>query len=485
MNNKLIEYLSLFNKKELRRLSKFLYSPYYNTNSSILKTFEYFQKAYPNFSSRRVSDEGLFSYVSPGKKFNSKKASDYRSKLTKIIENFWSIEAFEQDDEAKIYQKLKAFKTHKANKHYLNYYSKQREKISEKKNKDAKDFLNLWQLDYGLISHPDAENMGWIIDKLAIMNNNLDSYFILEKLHFSATIINQQNISSIDYPESSLLSEALEQTKKMNLAEKNLNFHLFQLLHHLLQNPSSKNFQLLLQEYKSFHDELPELYRYQIFKILGNHLSQNSKDNPKAYYNEIFSLNKLGLESGIYLNNNGLTAASFLFIINSAILSKNFDFADDFRSKYIALLEEEDRNFYEPFTKAFQLFHQKKYIEAAAMIPNLHSNDALKRHMVISLSVRCTFERLIRDSDFPRSIFESQLKAFIYFFENHKSINSTNKLFYLNFSKVLKDLDKLYQKKIAKKADIEQIERLIDSKKLIFSKDWLLEKLYQKQLGKK
>jgi hypothetical protein len=88
IKSKVIEILKGLSKHELKELSDFILSPYYNKNKNVIKLFEELKKFYPDFCSRNMTKEYVYAKVFPGKKYADKTFRNLTSDILKLAEKY-------------------------------------------------------------------------------------------------------------------------------------------------------------------------------------------------------------------------------------------------------------------------------------------------------------------------------------------------------------------------------------------------------------
>ena len=72
-HSKLIALLKTCNRKELRKLDKFVDSPYFNTNRNVVAFYRYVQQFAPKFESKQLERKAVFSALFPNEAYKEKR----------------------------------------------------------------------------------------------------------------------------------------------------------------------------------------------------------------------------------------------------------------------------------------------------------------------------------------------------------------------------------------------------------------------------
>ena len=97
-----IRLLKSFSKKEITDFEKFIASPFFNSQSTLVKIFSEIKKYYPEFSDNNFTKKNLYEKVNPGKIYNDVIFRKYISNLFKLSEKFLIVNDTLQNNERKI-----------------------------------------------------------------------------------------------------------------------------------------------------------------------------------------------------------------------------------------------------------------------------------------------------------------------------------------------------------------------------------------------
>ncbi|MBN8584580.1 MAG: hypothetical protein J0M37_05740 [Ignavibacteria bacterium] len=98
IQSKAIDVVKSFSKKEISEFSKYLDSPFLNSNKNLVKLFSGLKKFYPFFDSSKLTKETLYRTVYPGKQFDDRKLRKLFSDLYKETERFIVISAADKNE---------------------------------------------------------------------------------------------------------------------------------------------------------------------------------------------------------------------------------------------------------------------------------------------------------------------------------------------------------------------------------------------------
>lgn len=102
IKSKVIEALRTLNKNELKELSDFVISPFYNKNKKVITMFGELKKFAPDYTSRNMTKQYVYSKVYPGNAYADKTFRNLLSDILRLIEKYFIVKNLEGN---KLYEK--------------------------------------------------------------------------------------------------------------------------------------------------------------------------------------------------------------------------------------------------------------------------------------------------------------------------------------------------------------------------------------------
>ena len=87
-NSNLFKIIKTFSKEEILEFEKYVSSPIYNSQGTLIRLYRELKKFYPEFSNKELSKEKLFEKINPGKEYNDVIFRKYMSNLLKLAEGY-------------------------------------------------------------------------------------------------------------------------------------------------------------------------------------------------------------------------------------------------------------------------------------------------------------------------------------------------------------------------------------------------------------
>lgn len=485
LSSSTIEILQKLDKKSLNKFVNFARSPYLNSIGILIKMAEEVAKAYPNFTSPRLSYENMWKKLYHGKPYNDKIIRNLYTSFSKLLTKFIGYEEIENDEDT---LKLKTIQGMNNIKCY-GISNKLIEKI--KKDKDENSQISYSKFYYfSELDDRNFENVEYILHKdfgeytkmLHSKSENFILYFLIKFL----TIAGEYSVFIANYRlanENHILEEFLnsfDMESFLNYLQKSKNeYYPYVKIRYLMFKCSTAN--ITLEEYyelkklievniKSFApvDALSILYRIQDL-ILTFPAIKNASS-------EIFEIGKLFCSMNFFDNENTgrnyFSLYSFRNFFTAALLLKEYEWADNFVEENIKYLKPEliDNEYY--YSKAVINFKFGKYEESLDYINKFETKDIIEKFTIrlyslmnyielgayeSAVSMIAAIRQFISESkEIPAPREESMQNSLKFFSEIVKSLTSAKKLDYAVYREAV-DVPKFFQKQYI----IEKMESML------------------------
>ena len=98
IDSKLLKTFKLLDKEETRRFKKLLQSPFFTTNTHLLRLYNYLIKYYPDFNHPKLTKVLIFTYLFPNRTYNDNKLRMLLREFTKQLEDFLVIKEVQNNN---------------------------------------------------------------------------------------------------------------------------------------------------------------------------------------------------------------------------------------------------------------------------------------------------------------------------------------------------------------------------------------------------
>ncbi len=363
-NSRLIEILSVFNKKEIRNLRKWIVSPIGNQREDVVLLFEYLLKNERYRENIGLSKTNIFEQV-----YNNLRYDD--AKMRQLV--FFGMKTLE---EYVIYQELRKDEI-KARIALANFYRDRKlDKIYQKNFKTLVklqeehpyrncDFLRneyLLQEEEYISSSRSKRSISLNLQEVS---DSLHRTFIAEKLRQSYLMLAHQSVYQTDY-KIGLIDEIL---KEVADNEELLNTPAIALYYYGYKTNTEKENPahfINLKENIFKHGYLfPRGELRDISLMAINYCIGQMNRGKDEFIRESFELYKEGFDKKLFLNNSLVSRWTFLNAVLNAIKLKEFSWAENFINENQIYLEDKYRESF--INISFAIFYYQKRDFSKAM----------------------------------------------------------------------------------------------------------------------
>ncbi|MES2765506.1 MAG: hypothetical protein V4642_06555 [Bacteroidota bacterium] len=428
-SSKLLSIFRTFSKKELRRCGEFVQSPYFNKNENVIALFNLIGPYAPEFSDKILLKENVFKKLFPAEDFSEQKVRDVMSALTEVVEEFITVSKVESEP---VQQKIELadFYLKSGLEKYAEILTREIDKdLLKESDEDAQFFLKefrLEELKTELVdSHRSVKNYLPALEAL-------DNYYLLKKLHMSASLLNDTNTFSDGKIEIPLLKELLENIEKN---EQNFSATIRAYYHAICvlkdkadNNIFKKHFPLLKEILLKETDEIPDSLETSLFTLAINFCIIQTEKGESAYYKEAFELGRKSIEISTRKDEFTLLPTVYESTAALGILAKEFDWAEDFAEGFKKHVSGEHRENSYHYTMARVKLYRKDFRGVLKHLLNVETDNYDYYLSTRQMLIRAYYELgetesiyfvleavkkyLQRKTDIPKAIFDDYRNVF-------------------------------------------------------------------------
>lgn len=479
---KITKFIKLLSKKEMQKFKLFLQSPYLNKSADLLIIYEILEKAILFKKEVYVKDDIFIkTFTKNNKKLSVSSLQKHLSNLQNQIQKFVSIENFLDNEIDQKIGLLKYFIKQKNFDAFNKLFFKLKLTLSEQKDSKQKflTLLTIEELNFGIEKPPKRI----VKNKLEInsFDEALDNAYLATKL-FNAVVLSSRK-KFIHYNSETFISDKLVELLKDNSSLKKPYIKAYFLALQVLNESAFKKKKLAFNAYLNHlninANRFDKNDRFILYAIL-NSQSKFVFKSKKAHTQFLFNLFKNQLKQKTIFIDGQLNYYLFSNIVRVSILSKEFQWTEEFLNKYKnALYPEKFAKVVYNYNLGRFYFAQKDFENANACVSGLFIEDYYFQISIRRLSILIFFER----HEFE--ILESTLFSFKTFVSPKrtdfisKEIRQLNK----NFIKYMQALLKIEQAIEISYSKLKRIYSDLSEEENLPEKSWLLAK-FQSILSK-
>lgn len=472
--NTVIDLLSLLSGEEVTKLGKFLRSPYFNSSKPVIALFDCLRKWHPDYEEKRIRPQIFWKKIYPGEAFAEQKYWTLNFNLRCLIERFMAVEEMQKDE---FVFKKQLIQSHgRRNAHAL--FEKETKALAGQIEKlPYQDILSysksLWlKHDYYYKTGTNKYGGGASFSVKDTMHD-LDRFYVLAKLFYTSEFKNREEVFSTK-TNILLLDECV--SLSAGFQEENPAFLMCRTILNLFDkdNPNTA-FQtgkkLLLQHAATLSREVQGV----VYANLKNFAIRQLNQGKTEYWNEVHTLNKMGLKLDLILHKDRITESAFLNMIHAGCHEKEFNWVKHFIEDYEKFLDPTYKEDIKKLSLGILYFEMKAYEMALSFVDDSGIVNVFVQNNAKILSIKIWFEKFIQDN----SLFEllhSMLEANEKFFRRNKLLSKQKAMESINFILAIKQIVDMIFRKKGKMEIKEKMETFLAKHKTMVSKKWLIEK---------
>lgn len=466
--NKAIQILKTFTAQEMRQFADFVQSPYFNKNERLVRLFDILYECHPAFDAPVIERHNLFKAVfGEDVLLEEQKLRYLLSDLTKLLEEFICVRAVDEEELLKYHLLLYSYRQRELEKPFMSTL-KQAEKVLEEWSKrDVSHAFYQYLIEEDKYRFSSVQKEHLLDSNLQMVVDNLDKYFILNKMRYSAEIINNRNVVAINY--RLFLYEEIMNHLRNNPLDHVPAAKVYYNVILTLTDPENKrhyeNLLALLDEHKDIfsHDELFDMYVY-----AKNFCIRKINNGHTEFMQELFGLYKVLLNNRVIFRENYLSQWDYKNIVYLGLRLEEYDWVKKFIHDYNQHLDPRyQRNAY-TFNMAYFHFFRGEYDQTLTMLRSVEFTDVYYHLDSRSLLLKTYYELEATEA------FLSLVDSFKVYIKRNKQIPANQKK---NYNNLIKFVSKLYKWKLNPKKSLDDIAEELERTKPLADVIWLRKKL--------
>jgi len=451
--NKLLKIFKLLNKEETRRFKKLLQSPFFTTNTHLLRLYDYLIKYYPDFNDPKLTKTLIFTYLFPDRAYNDNKLRMLLRAFTRQLEDFLVIKEVQTNDKER-------------KKHLINSYGKRNEMELFKKGtfglleemktlpiKNKYHFFEKQQLLQNLIYHPATPKTAAIIDLQTEMMEHLELHYWANKTWMSCNLLSTQQFLNVDLHDLELSINNLPSKYLSKYAPLATFYKAFLFL----KSPSESHYFQLKTAYLNSLEELGKSDKRDLYSYLANYAVRQYNQGNLIFLKEIFKWNNIGLNYNLLLESGMIDKSVFKNCCLIAIRLNYFNWVEKFMKDYQDSLNQNNKQDTITLCQGYLHFYKKNYAKLIDKILPYKFHQFRDNLGAKGLLLRSYFELFLLDNSYVE-ILMAYSNSFEKFLRRNESAAKNVIKEYLCFILILRKVTKLiherkwnthYQKKIS------------------------------------
>lgn len=470
-DSKIYNVLTHFDKVEQNRLRKYIRSPYFNANEALMVFYDILaEHINANGKTSLLTKEIIWTQLYKNETFNDVRFRKLSSDLLKLVEGFLAQKVYDENSLQQASFLLEAIGSKKKLEKLYNSSIKNARVNSEiQSEKPASYYYHQFEIQKKLYNLNDAELKRFEKSNVEDIINNLDYFYLAEKLKWYCTILSRQNLISHEY-KLLFIDEIVNHLTKHGYE----NIPLIQIYYliYLTQKESDKeeHYHSLKNILSQYWRTLPILEAKEAYTNLLSFCIKKLNQGSAVFLKEFIDLSKELLETDILLATGEMDPWYFRNAILASLRLNEYSWAENFITTYEDKLPPDFRKNAVSYNMALVYFYQKKYDKVIPLLQSVEYDE-----LVYNLSSKSILLAVYYELDEDEALIPL-MDSFKTYLNRHKEITKDRRTSYMNLMKYIRKLRKIMP---GDKTEIQNTKKEIeeDRKVGIASEKWILEKL--------
>jgi hypothetical protein len=468
-NSKLYSILESFNKYEQNRLRKFLVSPYFNKNEALVKLFDVLVGHINTNQMKEIEKEELWKKIYLKDVYDDVLFRKNCSDLLKLIEGYLAQQVYEENPVHQATYLIEAVSKRKVEKLYKSSIKSARRLMEQQPFHTANNYLNQYQIEKNYFDMMVLTHNRTVKKNEEDILDNLDRFFIAEKLRFSCSVLSQQIIVSHEY-NILLINEIITHIQKYGFENVPPIAVYYQIYLTYVQSDNTDHYFKLMEVLSMYGDLFPKNEAEFIYQAALNYCVKKLNQGSREFLEEYFNVFVILLKKELLLTDGELSPWHFKNIITIALRLGKTDWTENFISEYQAFLPDLMRTNAVSFNLAQLYMYQKKYDKVIEILQTVDYED-----FSYNLNSKVMLMSSFYEIDEIEPLY-SLMDSFRTYLNRHKDFSTSRRILYTNLIKFTKQLTKTLP---GDKKAIEKLKKEVElaEPKGIASITWLKEKI--------
>lgn len=469
-SSKLFYALQSLDKYEQNRFQKFLQSPYFNRDPVIVALFNTLSGFINDNSEGQLSKESIWESIVPEKPYDDVRFRKYCSDLLKLLEDYFTQRTLEQTSLLKSTLLLEAIGNKKLDRLYSGNLRAVKAALQQFPYQTADFYFHNYKMEKISYILNEFETKRSERSNVERISENIDHFFLSEKLRIFNIILSRQSIAAHDY-EILMKNEVLDHIRKNyqhyeKIPPVALYYQIYLTLAEFDHEEHYFKLKELLDKYSL---EFPkDEARDVLYTAAQNYCVQKLNQGNQKFVREFFILYQDLLAKDIIIVDNELSTWNFRNIVVIGLRLGEYDWIENFIQDYQQYLPDSFRENAVTYSLAQVYFYQKKYDKVIEALQNVEYEDVGYNLNSKTMLIATYYE--IDEIEPMYSILES-FRAYL---NRHKDLPEARRRLYTNFIKFTKKLARTFP---GDQKAVEKLKLEIEATPNIASIDWLREKI--------
>jgi hypothetical protein len=471
----LLDLLQKLTSKQMKDLSEFIQSPFFNKNESVTKLFEYLRVQHPEFKEQEIEKEHIHK-----KLFHSAEYSDgfmrmLIFKLTSLAEEYLAYADFKTSGHSENFHLINTLLNLNIDSEAQKQINQLEKKLNSDKTQNGSYYKNRYELEkfkdiiysrtYRAVTIKDKPD-----ERMLEESNNLSAFFLISVLQRYRYLLNKSFTVNTDFKLDFLpyIIDFLEGDGKHYL-----NILLVSLLYKQILVINDYNREDLIDDL--IHDltndklTIENEERREGLTVMNNICIEKGYEGKEKYFRYMFDIDKYLVAKNLYNRVRGgyFDNEMFLNVVTIGLKLEEISWIKNFIEKYYTKLAPDTQMNTYNYCNAKLYFKTKDFNRALDNIARVAYSD-----MHMKMNVRITAITIHYELGNIEEVL-TQIENFKKYIQNDKLMNAGHKRISSNFIKYTAALCKA---KYSNKVNLEELKKNVAATDQISNRVWLIKK---------
>ncbi len=468
-NSKLFAILMHFDKYEQNRCRKYIQSPYFNRSEELLTLYEAFLKAVNSSKKNGGLDKTyLWSLLQPDKPYDDVRFRKYCSDLLKLVEGYLGQEVYEGRQVEKSMHFMQAVEQKKLEA-LVSTAERVTKRLSNKiKFRSAEYYLQKYQIEQSLYDLTEFETKRSNKTNIEAIAQNLDVFYLAEKLRILCAAITQKRFVEIDY-DFFLVDEIIQNLELIGYSDYPPIAIYFRIYLTLTDTENEEHYYKLKDLLTQYGDLFPPKEAKDVLYMAAqNYCIRRINQNDRRFIKELFLLYQDILSKDILVEGGKLSPWYFKNIVVVALRLGKYEWTEHFIHSYSEKLPDAFRDNAISYNLAQVYFYQKKHEKVIELLREVEYED-----VAYNLGSKAMLLATYYETDEMEPLY-SLFESFRAYLNRHKDIPVNRRKNYGNLIRFTRKLTRIMP---GDQSAVDKFKKELKETKNVASLNWLKEKL--------
>lgn len=472
--SKLFEQLNALDPADFKKFGEIVHSPFFNKNKKLKDLFEYISRYYPELDHPDLNKQAAYPIVFPNEPFDDRKLRAMMSMLSKLVEELLVQQQLDKKQPMRGRLLLDGYFDIGLEKHYKAKLKQSYQSIDQLAYRDVEYYFNQYQLEERHYNYAVSKKDRTIGQSLTKLINDLDVYYIANRLKFSCEELNRKSIMGEEY-DLQFLEVLLDFVEGSEILEVPVVNIYYEILQTFLEPDNERHFERLLKLLEQHVHEFPQSENKVMYGYAMNYCIKKINTGQSEYLEQIFKLYKLLLEFDIIYEGQYISQWDYKNIVTVGLRLNEIDWTEWFIHEYQPKLSQDVRENAFKYNLANLNYFKGDFKETMLLLREVEFTDMSYELSSKTMLLKSYYELGEYAALFPHA------DSFKLFLRRNKKISDYQKTIYKNLIRYIVKLSKL--KSSFRNIPPRLIKEITESTQ-IADKTWLMNKVEKENVGR-